>query len=95
MESDIARSLFGVATIPGDGQTRSLLDPVEPSYLRAPLWEVSELLQARGRLEAHEGAGGKIAGGQWANPATGSENRASAARLWGGQGKLTFAPLRV
>ena len=31
-----ARSIFGVETIPSDGQMRSLLDPVEPSFLRAP-----------------------------------------------------------
>ena len=55
-----ARSLFGVETIPSDGQMRSLLDPVEPSYLRAPFWAVYELLQARGHLEAYEGVGGTL-----------------------------------
>ena len=55
-----ARSLFGVETIPSDGQMRSLLDPVEPSCLRAPFWAVHELLQARGHLEAYEGIGGTL-----------------------------------
>ena len=55
-----ARSLFGVETIPSDGQIRSLLDPVEPSHLRAPFWAVYELLQARGHLEAYEGVGGTL-----------------------------------
>ena len=54
-----ARSLFGVEMIPSDGQIRSLLDPVEPSYLRAPFWAVYELLQARGHLEAYEGVAGR------------------------------------
>jgi hypothetical protein len=55
-----ARSLFGVETIPSDGQMRSLLDPVAPSYLRAPFWAVYELLEARGHLEAYEGVGGTL-----------------------------------
>ena len=55
-----ARSLFGVEAIPSDGQIRSLLDPVEPSYLRAPFWVVYELLQTRGRLEAYESIGGTL-----------------------------------
>jgi hypothetical protein len=55
-----ARGLFGVETIPSDGQMRSLLDPVEPSDLRVPFWEVYELLQARGHLEVYEGVGGTL-----------------------------------
>ena len=55
-----ARSLLGVETIPSDGQMRSLLDPVAPSYLRAPFWAVYELLEARGHLEAYEGVGGTL-----------------------------------
>jgi hypothetical protein len=55
-----ARSLFGVEAIPSDGQIRSLLDPVEPRYLRAPFWAVYELLQMRGHLEAYESIGGTL-----------------------------------
>jgi hypothetical protein len=55
-----ARSLFGVEVIPSDGQTRNLLDPVEPSYLRAPFWEIYERLQAGGHLEAYESIGGTL-----------------------------------
>ncbi len=55
-----ARSLFGVEAIPSDGQIRSLLDPVEPSYLRAPFWAVYTLLRARGHLKAYEGVGGTL-----------------------------------
>jgi len=49
-----------VEAIPSDGQMRSLLDPVEPSHLRAPFWAVYELLQARGHLKAYEGVGGTL-----------------------------------
>ena len=41
-----AQSLFEMETIPSDGQIRNLLDPVEPSYLRTPFWEICERLQA-------------------------------------------------
>jgi len=55
-----ARSLFGVETIPSDGQMRNLLDPAAPSYLRAPFWEIYEHLQASGHLEAYESVGGTL-----------------------------------
>ena len=55
-----ARSLFGVKAIPSDGQIRSLLDPVETRYLRAPFWAIYELLQAKGYLEAYESVGGTL-----------------------------------
>lgn len=55
-----ARSLFGVEAIPSDGQMRNLLDPVEPSYLRAPFWEIYEYLQAGKHLDAYESIGGAM-----------------------------------
>jgi hypothetical protein len=39
-----AQGLFGVETIPGDGQIRNLLDPVAPSYVREPFWRIYEAL---------------------------------------------------
>ncbi len=51
------RSIFGVEVIPSDGQTRNLLDPVDPSYLRGPFWEIYERLQTGGHLEAYESIG--------------------------------------
>ena len=41
-----AKSLFGVAEIPSDGQTRNLLDPVDPVLLAEPFWATYEMLAA-------------------------------------------------
>jgi hypothetical protein len=53
-----ARSLFGVAEIPSDGQTRNLLDPVDPARLVAPFWACYETLMRRGVLRDYHGATG-------------------------------------
>jgi len=55
-----ARSLFGVEKIPSDPQIRNLLDPVDPSYLRASFWEIYEQLQAGGHLEGYKLVGGTL-----------------------------------
>jgi len=52
-----ARSLFGVESIPSDGQIRNLLDPVAPSHLQAPFWQIQERLQEDGDLEDHLSVG--------------------------------------
>ncbi len=53
-----AQSLFGVGEIPSDGQTRNLLDPVEPALLVEPFWASYELLDRRGALRDYHGATG-------------------------------------
>ena len=53
-----ARSLFGVAEIPSDGQIRNLLDPVDPARLGGAFWASYETLQRRGVLQAYHGATG-------------------------------------
>lgn len=53
-----AKSLFGVAEIPSDGQTRNLLDPVDPVLLGEPFWASYELLARRGALRDYHGATG-------------------------------------
>jgi hypothetical protein len=53
-----AKSLFGVAEIPSDGQMRNLLDPVDPALLAEPFWASYELLAERGALQAYRGATG-------------------------------------
>lgn len=53
-----ARSLFGVQVIPSDGQTRNLLDPVEPVWLGMPFWEIYTRLADGGLLEDYRGIGG-------------------------------------
>jgi hypothetical protein len=55
-----AQSLFEMETIPSDGQIRNLLDPVEPSYLRAPFWQVYERLQAGKYLDDYRSVGGTL-----------------------------------
>jgi hypothetical protein len=52
-----AGSLFGVKAIPSDNQIRNLLDPIAPSWMRAPFWEIFELLQARGHLDSYRSVG--------------------------------------
>jgi hypothetical protein len=53
-----ARSLFGVTEIPSDGQTRNLLDPVDPASLAAPFWASYEALERSGALQDYRGATG-------------------------------------
>jgi len=55
-----AQSLFEMETIPSDGQIRNLLDPVEPSYLRTPFWQVYEGLQAGKYLDDYRSVGGTL-----------------------------------
>ena len=55
-----ARSLFDVETIPCDGQIRNLLDPVDPSHLRAPFWEIYQGLEAGGYLDGYRQVGGTL-----------------------------------
>jgi hypothetical protein len=55
-----AQSLFGVEAIPSDGQIRNLLDPVDPSHLRAPFWEIYERLHTGGYLDDYRGVGGTL-----------------------------------
>lgn len=54
-----AQSLFGVAEIPSDGQTRNLLDPVDPVLLGEAFWASYELLARRGALRDYHGATGR------------------------------------
>jgi hypothetical protein len=53
-----ARSLFGVAEIPSDGQTRNLLDPVDPTLLAPVFWATYQALSQGGQLKAYHGATG-------------------------------------
>lgn len=53
-----ARSLFGVAEIPSDGQIRNLLDPVDPATLVAPFWATYAALERSGVLQDYLGATG-------------------------------------
>jgi len=55
---DNAKSLFGIDNIPSDGQIRNLLDPVAPSLLRQPFWDIYTLVQTRGYLEGYRHVGG-------------------------------------
>ena len=48
-----AKSLFGMEKTPSDGQTRNLLDPVAPSYLREPFWDILRLVEQSGNLEPY------------------------------------------
>jgi hypothetical protein len=52
-----AKSLFGVEKIPSDAQIRNLLDPVDPSGLRAPFWEIYGQLQGGKHLETYKQVG--------------------------------------
>jgi hypothetical protein len=52
-----ARSLFKVKEIPSDNQIRNLLDPVAPSYVRLPFWDIFERLRARGHLDSYRSVG--------------------------------------
>ena len=55
-----AQSLFEMETIPSDGQIRNLLDPVEPSHLRTPFWEIYERLQEGNYLDDYRSVGGTL-----------------------------------
>jgi hypothetical protein len=55
---DNARSLFGVEAIPCDEQIRNLLDPVSPSHLYAPFWEIYDRLETSDYLDDYRGIGG-------------------------------------
>jgi hypothetical protein len=57
---DNARSLFGIEDIPSDGQLRSLLDPVTPSSLHQPFWDIYHLVQASGHLDSYRHVGGTL-----------------------------------
>lgn len=55
-----AKSLFGVKAIPSDGQMRNLLDPVEPSHLRRPFWEIYRRLGETKQLDEYRSMGGTL-----------------------------------
>lgn len=57
---DNAKSLFGIENIPSDAQIRNLLDPVDPSLLREPFWEIYGCLQASGHLDSYRHVGGTL-----------------------------------
>jgi len=57
---DNAASLFGVQNIPSDGQLRSLLDPVEPSTLHQPFWDIYQLVAASGHLDSYRHVAGTL-----------------------------------
>src|SRR5512142_2608341 len=51
--SSNAASLFGLERIPSDPQIRNLLDPLRPTDLSAPFWDVFDVLQEAGELAAY------------------------------------------
>jgi hypothetical protein len=57
---DNAKSLFGIENIPSDGQTRNLLDPVAPSCLREPFWDIFRLVEYSGNLEPYRHVAGTL-----------------------------------
>jgi hypothetical protein len=57
---DNAKSLFGIEEIPSDGQIRNLLDPLDPSLLREPFWDIYNRLQASGHLDDYRHVGGTL-----------------------------------
>jgi hypothetical protein len=52
-----AKSLYGIEDIPSDGQIRNLLDPLDPSYLREPFWEIYNLVKDSGHLDDFRSVG--------------------------------------
>jgi hypothetical protein len=52
-----ARSLFGVQNIPSDGQTRNLLDPVDPTWFGGAFWDIFDCLGEGGQLDGFRGIG--------------------------------------
>jgi hypothetical protein len=57
---DNATSLFGIESIPSDGQIRNLLDPVDPGLLREPFWDIYALVQASGHLDGYRQVAGTL-----------------------------------
>jgi len=57
---DNARSLFGIETIPSDGQIRNLFDPVAPDFLYEPFWDIYHLVQHSGYLEDYRHVAGTL-----------------------------------
>jgi hypothetical protein len=57
---DNAKSMFGIEEIPSDGQIRNLLDPVDPSLLREPFWDVYNRLRVSGHLDGYRHVGGTL-----------------------------------
>lgn len=51
-------SLFGLRQIPTDNQIRNLLDPLDPSSLQQPFWELFAGLEAGGVLDAYRSLNG-------------------------------------
>ena len=51
-------SLFGLRQVPTDNQIRNLLDPIEPSYLQRPFWELFAALEAGGILDGYRSLNG-------------------------------------
>jgi hypothetical protein len=50
-----AQSLFGLEQIPSDPQIRNLLDPIAPSHVAPPFWQVFEQLRDGDYLAAYQG----------------------------------------
>lgn len=55
------QTLFGMRKIPGDGQVRAMLDPIEPSHLFPMFADVLAECRATGGLDAMRCLGGKLA----------------------------------
>jgi hypothetical protein len=55
-----AKSLFGMENIPSDGQTRNLIDPVDPGYLREAFWDIHHLVQLSGYLDGYRHVAGTL-----------------------------------
>lgn len=51
-------SLFGLRQVPTDNQIRNLLDPIEPSYLQGPFWELFAALESGGVLDGYRSLNG-------------------------------------
>jgi hypothetical protein len=60
-----AGSLFGVAEIPTDPQIRNLLDPLAPTELREPLWDILRRLEQGGVLTEHGYRVSGLGAGRW------------------------------
>jgi hypothetical protein len=50
--NDNFRTIYGINRVPSDSQMRAILDPLDPTYLRAPFLEVFRCLQ-RGKVLEH------------------------------------------
>ena len=51
-------SLFGLRQVPTDAQIRNLLDPIEPTFLQKPFWDLFGALEAGGDLNGYRSLNG-------------------------------------